>query len=81
MASRAVAIPGTMVEQGSQAAVVDQGTQAAMADQGTGAAMADQGTRAAIAIRGLRGPWWVTPSKKIIGDVQNLWGGALEWTL
>ncbi len=39
VASRAVLVPGPMVEQGSWAAMADPATRAAMADQGTPWAM------------------------------------------
>ncbi len=68
VASRAVPVPGPMVEQGVRAAMVVPGTRAAMVDQRSRAAMVDQGSRAAMADPGF--PWAMAgcpPQKKLLG--------------
>ncbi len=82
--SRAVPVPGPMVEQGVQAAMADQGCRAAMADQGIRAAMADQGTRAAMADQEIRAamadlgpPWAMVGSPPKQNSWVDFWPGAL----
>ncbi len=62
-----------MADQGTRAAMVDPGIRAAMADPRIPWAMADQGTLWAMAGN-------PPPQNNFLGEVHNLWGGALEWT-
>ncbi len=85
VASRAVPVPGPMVDPGTPAATADPGTQAAMVDPGTQGTMADHGVWAAMAEQGARaamadrGAWEASmaggpPPQTFLGETLHLWG-------